>query len=176
MDSGRLLPAGYTGKAHGIRGELVLVPGDGMPERLPAAIFLRPRQGGSTLSFRVIRTRKHHGALIVALEGVEDRNTAETLRSHTLLLPADALPADASAPAAVLSGIRVFIPEGDGREREIGRIVGVDKPAGQTIWSIAAEDGREILFPAVEQFILSLDTAKGEARIAPPPGLLELYL
>jgi 16S rRNA processing protein RimM len=109
------------------------------------------------------------------LEGIEDRNAAETLRSHTLLLPAEAFPAD-GPPLAALSGMRVFTPDGCGGERELGRIASAERPAGQTIWSILSEDGNEILFPAVQEFILSLDTEKGEARIAPPPGLLELYL
>jgi 16S rRNA processing protein RimM len=173
--SGQLFPAGRVGKAHGIRGELVLIPDDAMPAPLPAEIFLRPRQGGPARPYTVMRSRKHHGTFILALEGIEDRNAAETLRSHTLLLPADAFPADEPPPAA-LPGIRVFTPDGEGGERELGRIANAARPAGQTIWSIITEDGREILFPAVREFILSLDTEKGEARIAPPPGLLELYL
>jgi 16S rRNA processing protein RimM len=172
---GHLLPAGRIGKAHGIRGELVLIPGPGMPARLPAEIFLRPRQGGPARPYVVTRSRKHHGTVIVALEGIEDRNAAETLRSHTLLLPAGAFPADEPPPAA-LRGIRVFIPDPNGGERELGRIADAERPAGQTIWSIITDDGDEILFPAVREFILSLDVENGEARIAPPPGLLELYL
>jgi 16S rRNA processing protein RimM len=173
--SGQLFPAGRIGKAHGIRGELVLVPDVDMPAPLPAEIFLRPAQGGTPRPYTVTQSRQHHGTFIVALEGVEDRNAAETLRSHAVLLPAEAFPSD-EPPLASLPGIRVFTPDGNSGERELGRIASAERPAGQTIWSIISEDGNEILFPAVQEFILSLDTEKGEARIAPPPGLLELYL
>jgi 16S rRNA processing protein RimM len=175
MLSGRLLPAGYISKAHGVRGELVFVPGDDMPDEFPPEIFLRPRQGGATLFCRTMRIRRHHKAFILALEGVEDRNTAELLRSHTVLLPAEAFPPAAFA-LAELPGLRVFVSDEKGNEREIGRIVRADRQGGRTIWSIGTEDGKEILFPAAEEFILSLDQEKGEAHIAPPPGLLELYL
>jgi 16S rRNA processing protein RimM len=174
-DSGLLFSVGRIVGAHGIRGELVFAPGEDMPEPFPPEIFLRPRQGGAVRSYRVARIRTHHKARILALEGVEDRNVAATLRSHTVLLPAENRAGNEPALAS-LAGIRVFVPDETGSEREIGRIVDAVRPAGQTIWSIGTKDGREILFPAVEAFILSLDTEKGEARIAPPPGLLELYL
>ena len=41
---------------------------------------------------------------------------------------------------------------------------------------IATPDGKEILFPAVDQFVISIDLEEGKAVIAPPPGLIELYL
>jgi 16S rRNA processing protein RimM len=170
-----LFPAGRIGKAHGLRGEVVLIPDPDMPAPLPAEIFLRPRQGGPARAYAVTRSRERRGAVIAALEGVNDRDAADALRSHILLLPAGVFPPDEPPPAA-LPGIRVFIPDRAGGERELGRIAKAERPAGQTIWSIITENGDEILFPAVQEFILSLDAEKGEARIAPPPGLLELYL
>jgi 16S rRNA processing protein RimM len=44
------------------------------------------------------------------------------------------------------------------------------------LWSIRTPDGKEVLFPAVEEFVLDIDLEAGSVRIAPPPGLLDLYL
>jgi 16S rRNA processing protein RimM len=52
----------------------------------------------------------------------------------------------------------------------------VDTPAGQEIWTILTPEGREILFPAAPDFVLEINPEAGLARIAPPPGLLALYL
>lgn len=63
-----------------------------------------------------------------------------------------------------------------GQWRDLGRIVSAGAPAGQVLWTISGKNGQEILFPAVEEFIVAIDLEAGTARIAPPPGLLDLYL
>jgi 16S rRNA processing protein RimM len=52
----------------------------------------------------------------------------------------------------------------------------VEFPGGQEIWAIHTDGGREILFPVVEDFVLSVNLEEGRAVIDPPPGLLEIYL
>lgn len=180
-----LIAVGYLTKAHGIRGELTCVltaETPGLEQDLPGRrVYLRPRSGGQAKPFVVASLRAHQETLLLRLEGVNDRTEAELLRSHTLFVPSSLLPPLAEDEMYVrdLPGLRVLaVPHGEpGAEgREIGRITSVDDPAGQWIWTITTPEGREILFPAVDNFILSLEPDKGLARIMPPPGLLELYL
>jgi 16S rRNA processing protein RimM len=109
---------------------------------------------------------------------VNTRTEAESLRSHTVLVSRDRLPAsgEGEVPAGDLPGLTVLARGEDGLDRPLGFIAFAAAPAGQQIWSIATPDGREILVPAVPEFVLSIDPAAGIARIAPPPGLLDLYL
>ena len=70
-------------------------------------------------------------------------------------------------------------PSADPRGRiepTIGAIADVDLSSGQEIWRIATPDNKEILFPAVPEFVAELDARTRTARISPPPGLLEIYL
>lgn len=123
--------------------------------------------------------RAHHGLLIVSFTGVHSRNEAELLRQHTLLVPRSRLsPLEEDEVYLLdLPGLRVLaVDEESGGEREVGVIASVDIPAGQEIWTITTPDGQEILFPAVDQFVLDIDLDARTARIAPPPGLLEIYL
>lgn len=172
-----LVPVGYITKAHGIRGEVILVLQAESPDILAQGIFVRPRHGGATRPMRVVGMRRHHGNLLLSLEGVVTRNDAELLRSHTVLVSERMLPPleEDEIYLRDLPGLKVFVSE-DGRECELGVIREVSAPAGQDLWTIATENGREILFPAVDEFILSIEPENGKALIAPPPGLLDLYL
>jgi 16S rRNA processing protein RimM len=167
---------GYCSKAHGIRGELTLTLEAESPDVLRHGLYLRPRRGGPARFFRLRGLRRHHGNLLLALEGVETRNDAETLRAHTVLVDEQSLPALADDEVYLkdLPGLNVFVRT-DNADTPLGRLAEISSPAGQDLWTIKTPDGREILFPAVDEFIVSLDTEQGRAVIAPPPGLLELY-
>lgn len=172
-----MVSIGYLSKAHGIRGELVFVLTAESPELASGQVYLRHKNGGPVRPFTVERTRRHHGNLLIVFAGVASRNDAEALRSHTVLVSRDRLPplAEGEMLLSDLPGLRVLAVQG-GAEREIGVIASVDASSGQVLWSIRPARGGEILFPAVDEFVLSIDPERGEARIAPPPGLLELYL
>ena len=173
-----LVAVGYITKAHGIRGEVVLVLQAESADILAGDIYTRPRHGGVVRPLRVTGIRRHHGNLLLTLAGVATRNDAEPLRSHTVFVLANKLgPLDeGEIYHKDLPGLRVFAVEDGREEREIGVIRDVSAPAGQDIWTILSAGGKEILFPAVENFVLDIDIDKGRATIAPPPGLLDLYL
>lgn len=172
-----LVPIGYLSRAHGIRGELAFVLNAESSDLAQGEVWLRPKAGGTARLFEIERARAHHGALLVTLKGVGTRNEAEALKAHTVLVDAGRLPPlDADEIwLKDLPGLRVLV-EDEGGERDIGVIASADAPAGQVLWSITTPTGKEVLFPAVDEFVLSIDLEKGEARIAPPPGLLDLYL
>jgi 16S rRNA processing protein RimM len=44
------------------------------------------------------------------------------------------------------------------------------------VWKIITEDGKEILFPAVQEFVDSVDMEQKKIVITPPDGLLDVYL
>jgi len=58
----------------------------------------------------------------------------------------------------------------------MGVVADIMLPGGQEVWTIATDDGREVLFPVVEEFLVAVDPEARTVTIAPPPGLLELYL
>ncbi|MDR0827092.1 MAG: hypothetical protein LBN33_04315 [Desulfovibrio sp.] len=175
MAQDKLYPIGFISRAHGLRGELIFVPDANLQSDPAGEIFLRPRAGGESRPFRVLACRRREGRALLSLEGISDRNAAQALCAHTVLKPAGDFAGGESLPLAALPGFRVFVPDAFGAEQELGLIREAQCPAGQTIWTIIDAEGREILFPAVSAFILSLDPEKGEARISPPPGLLDIY-
>ena len=162
------------------------------PEILRGEVILRAHGQKEERLLTVERIRAHHGSLLVSFQGVTTRSEAELLRRHAVFVPKDRLPAleDDEAYLSDLPGLRVIAldpdticPAASGRDdsqspqngREIGILASVDIPAGQEIWTILTPDGKEILFPAVDQFVISIDLYGRKAVIAPPPGLIELY-
>jgi 16S rRNA processing protein RimM len=173
-----LLPIGYLSKAHGIRGELVFVPTVESSDLVQGTLFLRHRGGGAIRPFSLLRKRTHHGSFLLSFAGVTTRNDAELLRSHTVFVSRQDVPPPEDDEVFLndLPGLSVFALDESGAEAELGVLETVSAPAGQLLWSIRTPEGKEILFPAVEDFVLSIDLDRKRARIAPPPGLLDVYL
>lgn len=46
----------------------------------------------------------------------------------------------------------------------------------QELWSILTPEGKDILLPAVPEFVADIDLDTEIIRITPPEGLLELYM
>lgn len=173
----RLLPAGQVTKPHGIRGEITFQPAVEASDLLQGTVYAR-KGSGPFREFKVTGLRKHHGNLLLTLDGVNDRNEAEALRGFTLHIPKDRLPdlAEDELYMFQLPGLAVLYRDKTGNDIPLGSITSVDTPAGQELWTITTPDGKEVLFPAVEDFILSIDLERETVLISPPDGLLELYL
>lgn len=194
---GDLMEIGRIVKAHGIRGELSLDYDAESPDLLKGFVWLKAPSGpigpgglsASTSKRRVKSVRMHKGRPLLVLEGVDDRNQAELLRNFLVLIPQSRLP-ELSADEIYLSelpGLAVYLhPDYDAQSASLsedrrpkaplGRLDSVADVAGQEIWTIVTPDGREILLPANEEFVRSIDLEHKRAEICPPPGLLEIYL
>ena len=177
MHSSSHIAIGFISKAHGIRGEVHVVLNAEDAELMRGPVFLR-RGRGEPSPRAIVGLRAHHGGLLARIEGITDRTAAEALKGTEILVERDKLSPDDDDEIllADLVGLRVLHEEDDGTVSELGRIEAVDTPAGQELWSIRTPDGKEVLFPAVEEFVLDIDLEAGSVRIAPPPGLLDLYL
>ncbi len=162
-------------RAHGIRGELGVAVDLGDPGLLLGRVFLR--RAGVETPHTVLDFRRHHGNLLLRLEGVDDRTTAEALRGSELLMERAKLPPPNEDEIYLddLIGLLVIYDK-DGQATELGRIEAVDDRAGTEIWQIRTADGREVLFPAADELVRRIDLAAGRTEIFPPPGLIELYL
>lgn len=176
MPDSSLLLIGRIRKAHGIKGEVSVDCYADSPSLLRGGVFLQSRS--TPPAFREVETlRTHHGAVLIRFAGVTDRNAADMLRGLEILIPEGRLPEpDAGEIYRYrLLGLSVTALDEDGREVTLGTISGIDEPAGQELWSISKEGEEDILFPAIPEFILDFDLDNGLVRIAPPPGLIDLY-
>jgi 16S rRNA processing protein RimM len=165
------LVVGRIGRAHGVRGEVsVDVRTDDPETRYAAGSVVRtdPDRGALT----VAAARPHHGRLLVAFEGVADRNAAEALRGTLLVV--DAATAGGTGDGEWwdhdLVGLAATTTDG----RALGTVADVVHVPGAPLLSIKDAEGRELLVPFVAAIVPEVDIAAGRLVVDPPPGLLDL--
>lgn len=174
MEASRFIEIGLLTRPHGLKGEVCVDYYADSPFLLKGTVYLK---AGRALPrpVEIKAIRMHKGRPLVTIEGVSDRTAAELLRGHQLLVPEDSLPEldDDEVYLYELEGITVIL---DDTGAELGVIEGIDVNLDQEVWTIRTPDGKEVLFPAAEPFVRDIDLETRTARIAPPPGLLDLYL
>ncbi len=171
--SGKRIEIAYIGRAHGIRGEVSIQYFAQSPDLLKKPLWLQspsapPRQ------IHILGVREQQDSLLLRIEGITDRNAAENLRGCSLWVDADQLPAPQEGEVYLHQLVGLPVYEQDGTE-PLGKLERVYFNAGQELWGIESPEGREILFPALPQFVVSIDLEQGRIVISPPAGLLELY-
>lgn len=164
---------GSIGRPHGLNGEVGVYWEGEAPIPVGDVVFIGPGRE-SLQPYDILSARIHKGFPLVSFAGIEDRNSAEALRGEKIFLPRSSLPAPAEDEAWLedLVGSEILLEDGT----RIGRLDHLEFPAGQEIWAIKNDRGQEILFPARPEFIASIDAQAGTVRIAPPSGLLDIYL
>jgi len=124
--------------------------------------------------YKVRAWREHKEYVLLTLEGVDDRDKADALRGQTVLVREADLPEPEEGEHYLyqLMGCRVLLENGT----EIGVLDNFFETAAQDTWVIVDDKGREILLPAVDEFVLDIDLDARTITVDPPEGLLDLYL
>lgn len=162
------IQVGYVRRAHGVKGGVVFKPLTDDAERLVAGVeFLTDSDDFPTLTIASIQP--HKDGSLVSFAGINDRNTAESLRGVSLLIsPEDRrhLDDDEFWPDQLI-GTTVIDLGGV----EIGRVVDVVAGSAQDRLRI---DGPRGVFdvPFVAELVPKVDLAAGQIVIDPPEGLI----
>lgn len=157
---------GRIARPHGVRGEVAVEWYGEDPSLVEGPIFLE-FPGGRTRDVATRSWRAGKNGILVSFEGVTDRDQAEGLRGASICVLGENMPS--------LDEDEAYIEDLLGREVRLsdGSLVGVlhhiETPPGQMLFALR-DESHEYLFPAREEFIVSL----GEAIVIDPPdGLLE---
>jgi 16S rRNA processing protein RimM len=170
------LVVGRVVKAHGVTGEVAVDVRTDDPEgRFAPGVVLRgrPSRGGTEREFVVESVRAHGGRLLMRLQGVADRDTADGLRGTLFLIDAAELPPIADPDEYYdhqLEGLTVSTVDGAG----IGTVAEVLHTAAGELLAVKRGDGAEVLVPFVSAIVVSVSLADGAIVIDPPEGLLDL--
>ncbi len=170
-----LVEVGVLTRPHGILGEIrIHYYAESLDLLRCGRVYL---QAGNREPRRVEveSVRLHGGTPLVRFAEAPDRTAAEVLRGQTLLVEDAALPEldEDEVYLHDMLGLDVLL-DADGSR--LGTLDHVLFHGEQEIWSIVTPEGREVLLPAVPEFVTEIDLDAGIIRIVPPEGLLELYL
>ncbi len=164
---------GQVRRPHGVRGEVRVEIFTDYPERMgqhDVLYLAHSRTTDDVRRWEVESVRPHKGVLLIKLVGCDDRQAAEKLRGMLVQLPVDeAVPLeDDEYYYFQLEGMDVETDTGEW----LGRIAEVLEPGAHDVYVVVGPRG-EILLPAIEDVILSLDLEAGKMLVRPLPGMLE---
>jgi 16S rRNA processing protein RimM len=182
------LVVGRIGKPHGVRGEVTVEVRTDEPEaRFAPGAVLRTEPGATPpptsdepgvpfqvpAKLTIEEARFHQGRVLIAFEGILDRNTAEALRGTLLVVDsADVAPPDDPEEFHdhQLVGLAVVTPAGE----QLGEVARIDHAPSSDLLVLRRPEGRIALIPFVRAIVPEVDLAGGRVIVDPPAGLLDL--
>jgi 16S rRNA processing protein RimM len=163
---------GRVVKAHGLRGELVVEPStDQADQRFAPGTVLAISGVPARSSLTITAARWHSGRLLVTVDEVTDRDTAEALRRG--VLRAEASDADIADDDEFhdhqLEGLRAELTDGS----LVGTVTSVLHGAGGELLVVEPPEGDDLLVPFVTAIVPTVDLAGGRVVLDPPEGLFD---
>jgi 16S rRNA processing protein RimM len=159
---------GRVTRAHGVKGEVAVLVLSEVPERFEpgARVFVGESE---ERPLTVSTSRPHRQRLLVTFEEVGERDAAEALQGSYLFVPAAAAP---DLPSGAfwtheLVGSEVVTETG----RRLGLVHEVIHTPANDVWVARAEDGTEVLIPALKDTVADVDVAGRRVVVREIPGL-----
>ena len=162
-------------KPHGIRGEFCIKSYADSPLLFGRVATLYLQDGSKRPKPITVKSwREHKGQVLLTCAGIDDRDKAEALRGFAVLIHEDELPELDEGEHYIVDmlGCHVQLEDGTG----VGTLEHFYENAEQDTWVIITDDKKEVLLPAVPEFVLDVDLDEEIIVIAPSEGLLDLYL
>ena len=163
----RWIAVGRITKAHGVKGEVAVLPLSQVTARFVAGsrLYLGERDDRP---LTVSSSRPHRQRVLVMFEEARDRAEAERLRGEFLFVPASDAPPlpEGEYWAHELVGCEVVTEEG----RSLGRIREIIRTPANDVWAAEGEAG-EFLIPAVKNVVTSVDVGARRVLVREVPGL-----
>lgn len=161
VPDGRIV-IGRVGAAHGIQGDLRIIPLTDFPERFDA---LREVMVGDEL-LHVERVKPQGKNILMRFREYAVREEAQKLTGRLLTVArADAAPLDEGEYYVFdIVGLTVY----DEEDNELGTVENVIHTGSNDVYAVRAEDGREILIPALRTAVLAIDVPGGRMTVRLP--------
>ena len=158
----QFLEAGSIVNTHGVRGEVKIEPWTDTPaffRKLPR-LFIRGQ------AYRVRGCRLQGAFVLVSLEGIDTLDAALPFKGETVYMDRDDVHLEKGRYfLSDLIGMKVVSEQGE----LIGELTEVLERPAQNIYVVQGE--REILLPAVPEFILQTDFERGQMTVHLMDGL-----
>lgn len=159
-------------KPLGLRGEFKVVSLTRIPLELGKyKTFFIAGENGRLTEFEVDHFRPMSKSVALKLVGLDDRDQAEQYRDCALLVRRDQLPQLEKGEYFIreMIGLQVFSEEGE----ELGTLTDVLELPAHDVYQIESA-GRELLVPAISDFVLEIDLERRRMVVRLLQGLRDL--
>lgn len=163
------LRVGQIVNTHGIRGGLKVLPLTDYDERFEELKWVYIE--GLEEKFYITSLQYQKNNLIITFKGYQDINQVEKFKGKYLIIDETQrrqLPEDTYYIADIL-GLEVYTVEGD----FLGKIKDVLQAGSNEVYLIEAAGGKEIMIPAVKEFVPEIDLENKRITVKPIEGMIE---
>ncbi len=166
------IKVGIIGKPHGVKGEVSFLLDDGFyAEDLEFEFLLLDIENG-LVPFAAEELRvKSEKTLLVKFEDVNTESEARKYTGCEVYLEEEDVAAEAGSSTGALIGYAVE----DLKQGSIGVLIEVQESENNPLF-IIDHDGKEVLIPIHDDFIVDIDDTKKILNVELPEGLVDLYL
>lgn len=165
-----LLKVGVITTTHGVRGEVKVYPTTDGPERFLELEYVLLDTGKELRRLDIRNVKFFKKLVILKFDGIDHINDIEMYKGRNLWIPREEgqeLGEDEYYIADLL-GLRVLLEDGT----EFGTLKDVMETGANDVYVVTAENGREVLLPAIRECILNVDTEKGTMTVHLMKGLI----
>ena len=164
------LECGKIINTHGVRGGLKVESYCDSPEVLASLPQLFLKRNGIYEAKRITKASTGAGRVLLYLTGIDTLDDAMLLKGKTVYALREDLPlAEGAHFIADLYGLPVIDAD---TGRVYGEILSVDDMPSSEMYTIKTPSGKSVLFPAIPEFVVRVDTDAG-VYIRPIPGFFE---
>jgi len=161
------LAIGRIRRPHGVQGELLMDILTDFPGRLSPGklVYIGEKHD----PFQISSIRSLDKTLLMKLEDVEDTDQAGRFRNKLVYVKTKGLPTlpEGEYYYHQLVGLKVVDESGN----LLGSLVEILKTGANDVYIVHAEDGNEILLPAIDSVILEVNLDRSEILVRPPEWL-----
>lgn len=165
----RYLAIGRIVRAHGLHGELSVTILTEFPERFESTEWVYLGNEFEASPYRLEGYRWHKKNLLLTLSGITDRTQAEQLRGQYVQVPLEeAVPLpEGTYYLYQLIGLHVVTIDG----QALGIVADIIETGANDVYVIEGDD-RQILLPAIDDVIKSIDVETGQIVVQVIDGLI----
>jgi 16S rRNA processing protein RimM len=173
VEKNGFVPVGKIVGAHGVKGNLkVYSYAESLSVFKPGGLILLINPEGLEKSYKIKWVKPHGKLILLALEGIEDRNSVESLLGSVFFIERSALPEPEAGSYywVDLIGISVFTTH----DEYLGTIASIIPTGSNDVFVVKDPTGvhnNETLIPALESVILEIDLKLKTMRVDLPEGL-----
>ena len=167
-----LLQVGVISSTHGIAGEVKVFPTTDDIARFDYLKEVILDTGKEKLTFTVSGVKYFKNMVILKFKGIDNINDVEKYRGCSLWVTREnavELKEDEYFICDLI-GLNVITDEGEA----LGELIDVIQTGANDVYSVRTKDGREVLLPAIEQCVLSVNIEENTMTVHVMDGLLDL--
>jgi len=158
------IAVGVVAKSHGTKGEIRVQLTENV--KLKEWAFLEFQ--GKPVPFYIEDVSGAKDDPVLHLQGINTPDKAQQFTGRTILLPKTQVKRSKAKQASNVIGYTLI----DGMLGEIGTLEAVEEMPQQTLL-VTTYQGKQVLIPAVEEFITDIDDKKKQILVELPDGLLD---